>query len=86
MHNLLVLEKVEGSGDGGREKRTKVAQLVRSDEMRTPGTSAMYAGNGGRLQMQLAAQEGGEALLDEPTVVSTCLIMLKKEVDRRRSS
>ena len=77
--SLLVLEKVE-SGESFR-----VAQLVRGEGTRSPGSSGSSAGNGGRLELCLNAVEGEGKVIDEPTVVSTCLIMLKKEVDRRRA-
>lgn len=60
----------------------RVAQLARSPETRTPGTSRCSAGNGGQLQIDRAALEALE--LDEAVVVATCLVMLKREVDRRR--
>lgn len=72
--NLLILEKIF---DG--ERRLKVAQLVRNDVLRTPGTSYHAAGNGGRLQMDLGHE------VNEAMVVMTCLVMLKKEVDRLRT-
>jgi hypothetical protein len=77
--NLLILEKV-GVGKG----RVRVAQLVRNDVLRTPGTKYMAAGNGGRLQMELVGEKGHE-IIDEVVVVVTCLVMLKKEIDRLRA-
>lgn len=86
--NLLVLRAVDREGKGEGEKQgaeiehRRIAQLVRSAETRTPGTSRCTAGNGGELQMDEAALEGRE--LDAAVVVATCLVMLKKEIDRRR--
>ena len=83
INSLLVLEKIL---DGG--KRLPVARLVRSDTTRTPGTKAMYAGNGGKLEMCLRDGidgEDGTELINEATVVVTCLVMLKKEIDRLRA-
>jgi len=77
--NLLILEKVEVSGE-----RVRVAQLVRNDVLRTPGTKYMAAGNGGRLQMDLVGESGHE-IISEVAVVVTCLVMLKKEIDRLRA-
>lgn len=77
--NLLILEK-----DLGRGERLRIAQLVRNDEVRTPGTQWMAAGNGGRLQMRLRGENGSEEV-DEVVVVVTCLVMLKKEIDRLRT-
>jgi hypothetical protein len=80
VNRLLVLERVDN--EEGRE-RVRVAQLVRGEETRSPGSTSSSAGNGGRLEMCLDDGEG--QLVDEQTVVSTCLVMLKKEVDRRRA-
>ncbi len=77
--NLLILERV-----GVGEERVRVAQLVRNDVLRTPGTKHMAAGNGGRLQMDLVGEKGHE-IVDEVVVVVTCLVMLKKEIDRLRA-
>jgi hypothetical protein len=80
VNNLLVLEKV---GNKGGEERIRVAQLVRSEAVRTTGSRASSAGNGGRLEMCLSGEMG--ELVDEVTVVVTCLVMLKKEIDRLRA-
>lgn len=77
INNVLVLEKIVD------EKRVRVAQLIRSEETRTPGTKSSYAGNGGRLEMCVGGEEG--LLVDEVTVVATCLVMMKKEIDRLRT-
>jgi hypothetical protein len=78
VNNLLVLEKIELG------TRTRVAQLVRSDSTRTAGTRPSAAGNGGKLEMCLVGENGDE-WIDEVTVVTSCLVMLKKEVDRLRT-
>jgi hypothetical protein len=84
----LVLEvplsrELAPTGKGKMKSETRrVAQLVRGEEARTPGTRSSDAGNGGELKFD------GEAVttfgLREDVVVATCLMMLKKEVDRRR--
>lgn len=85
IHNLLVLEKILHT-EGKNTKCVRVAQLVRSEQTRTPGTKAMDAGNGGSLQMCLGGDDDPSSLLiDEVTVVVTCLVMLKKEIDRLRT-
>lgn len=61
----------------------RVAALVRNNETRAPGSKACSAGNGGKLV--LGEGVGGEAGISESLVVATCLLMLKKEIDRRRS-
>ena len=42
-----------GGDKAGREVRTRVAQFVRNETFRSPGSSAATAGNGGRLMMDL---------------------------------
>lgn len=65
--------------------RTRIAQLVRSADLRTPGTSRTAAGNGGRLMLDLRAVEDEKARERvQLLAVATALVMLKKEVDRRR--
>ncbi|OAP54507.1 hypothetical protein AYL99_10955 [Fonsecaea erecta] len=65
-----------------RQKETGaiLAQLIRSDGTRTEGTSRCAAGNGG----QLILDQEATSHLDEAVIVATCLVMLKKEIDRRR--
>lgn len=72
---VLVLDKIESPS-----VKKRVAQLTRNDETRTPGTKRTTAGNGGEL---ILAQNAFE-MLDEAMIVATCLLMLKKEVDRMR--
>jgi hypothetical protein len=78
-HNLLILESISAGG----KAETRVAQLIRNEDLRTPGTKTSSAGNGGRLQMDLG--EKGQ-VIDELVVVVTCLVMLKKEIDRLRGT
>lgn len=61
----------------------RVAVLIRNEETRTFGSKSCSAGNGGELV--LGKGVGGEEGVDEEVVVATCLLMLKKEVDRRRT-
>lgn len=75
---LLVLHVKDDTSKG---KGRQIAKLVRSDETRTPGSSRSYAGNGGELVIDQDACKG----IDEALVVATCLVMLKKEIDRRRA-
>ncbi|OOQ88194.1 hypothetical protein PEBR_14243 [Penicillium brasilianum] len=83
--NLIVLSVIEHSGGdrkGSQTSERRLAQLVRCAETRTPQTSRCSAGNGGMLQMDEEALRATG--IDESVVVATCLVMLKKEVDRRR--
>jgi hypothetical protein len=85
--SLLVLDKVDGPKS---KHRTRVAQLVRNDEFRTPGTTNWNTnGNGGRLQMdaRLWEDESKAGARDlQAFVVASCICMLKKEVDRQRNN
>lgn len=87
--SLLVLDRVTNVAlDGGKqeERRHQVAKLVRNAEYRTGGSDRTTAGNGGRLLMDLREWEDRKSDVDqmEVLVVASCLMMLKKEVDRRR--
>ena len=76
-HTLLVLEKKLGGG-----VKEKVAQLLRDEEVdREMGIKKTEAGRGGRLD--IVGTFGGR---EEVLVVMSCLIMLKKEIDRRRNA
>lgn len=74
---LLVLHQVDGSS---AHTGHRIAQLVRSGETRSPGSSKHSAGNGGELVLDTDSVEW----IDESMVVATCMLMLKKEIDRRR--
>ena len=80
VYNLLVLEKVL---EKGRERR-KVAQLIRGEGTRSPGTNKRTAGNGGRLEV-CERGEDGEVICGLVVVLVTVLVMLKREVDRMRA-
>ena len=62
------------------EKR--LAALIRNKETRTLGSKSCSAGNGGKLILDEGV--GQESVVSEELVVATCLLMLKKELDRRR--
>ncbi|KAJ6086289.1 hypothetical protein N7486_010570 [Penicillium sp. IBT 16267x] len=79
---LIVLRAISMDGKGNESEHRRVAQLVRSSDTRTPGTSRCTAGNGGELQIDDGALHALH--LDESIIVATCLVMLKKEIDRRR--
>ncbi|KIV98727.1 uncharacterized protein PV09_09509 [Verruconis gallopava] len=67
----------------GKEFGRRVAELVRNDEARTPGSSSTRAGNGGELKIDSEYCDG--IGLREDVIVASCLMMLKKEIDRRRA-
>ena len=79
-NNLLILEKVENG------QKTKVAQLVRNTEFRPAGSSRMTSGNGGRLMIDLTewADAKDEKRQLEVLAMASCLVMLKREMDRRK--
>ncbi|RJE25113.1 hypothetical protein PHISCL_02519 [Aspergillus sclerotialis] len=77
--NLLVLSRVDSKAD--KENGNVIAKLIRSDETRTPGSAKCSAGNGG----ELLIDEEALGSLDEGLVVASCLVMLKREIDRRRA-
>lgn len=66
-------------GNAGPAPRI-IAQLLRDDKNRTPGTKRRDAGAGGRLEFD----ELADALMPEPLIVATCLMMLREEIQRRR--
>lgn len=59
-----------------------IAALVRNEDTRTPGSKSSSAGNGGELF--LGEEVGGKEGIAEELVIATVLLMLKKEIDRRR--
>jgi hypothetical protein len=71
-----------GSSKEKKSEPRRLAQLIRNDESRTPGTKSCDAGNGGQLVLDEAALKQGAVA--EDVVVASCLMMLKKEIDRRR--
>jgi hypothetical protein len=60
-----------------------IAALFRNDHTRTPGSKSCSAGNGGELVMGTRANETRG--LSEELIIATCLVMLKKEIDRMRT-
>ncbi|OAR00079.1 hypothetical protein LLEC1_05388 [Akanthomyces lecanii] len=74
--SLLVMERADG---------TRIAQLVRNAELRTPGTVKYSGGNGGRLMLDLHEWENGDkggAAGVEAFAVASCILMLKREAER----
>jgi hypothetical protein len=98
--SLLVLDRVVkvaraqnlGASSAAKEEevvRTPVARLVRNAESRAQGSGSCSAGNGGRLEVDLTLWGEGEEKRERDMAavmaVTTCLVMLKREVDRRRA-
>ena len=80
----LVLEVPDSRremGDGKKADTVRLAQLVRNEESRTPGTKKCDAGNGGKIAIDEQAMKSVGVL--EEIVIASCLMMLKKEIDRR---
>jgi hypothetical protein len=90
--SLLIMERTDAvsSKDGDQGKRgVQVAQLVRNDDFRTPGTSRYMGGNGGRLMIDLSMwtdKDKPSAKEVEAFVVASCICMLKREADRFRNN
>lgn len=80
--NLVVLRQQDQAGvkTKGNKGGKILAQLVRGEETRTEGSKRCTAGNGGQLMLD----QDATTHLDEAVIVATCLMMLKKEIDRRR--
>ena len=76
--SLLVMERIDGKSKSG----SRIAQLIRNDEFRTPGTRQYSGGNGGRLMMDLRMWNDDSPERVEAFVVASCILMLKREADR----
>lgn len=77
--SLLVMNRTMG------KETFPVAQLVRNQEHRTPGTVRYSGGNGGRLMLDLsswASEKEGTSKNAEAFIVASCILMLKREADR----
>jgi hypothetical protein len=89
-NSLLILEKIDGlSSKESKKQGIRVAQLIRNDEFRTPGTNKYMAGNGGRLMLDLRAWMGekeADTVKIEAFMIASCICMLKREVDRMRDN
>ena len=75
---------------GGKTERRlrRVAQLVRKDGFCQKPRCASSAGVGGRLMMNLSQWDGNEQDAEDVQVliISSCFVMLKKEIDRMRAT
>lgn len=86
--NLLVMERIDRvslPGGGRSKKGARVAHLIRNDQYRTPGTKKYSGGNGGRLFIDLRMwneDKHTDPQTVEAFVVSSCILMLKREADR----
>jgi hypothetical protein len=77
---VLVLETDAAGSSSEKAPPKTLAVLLRTDDTRTPGSSKWDAGNGG----QLVVDANATAFIDEALIVATCIMMLKKEIDRQR--
>ncbi|KAI1117541.1 hypothetical protein F5Y14DRAFT_403015 [Nemania sp. NC0429] len=76
--------------EGGEEVNVtttphRIAHFVRNETFRSPGTTRLTAGNGGRLQLDLQVFNEKVHERVEWLLVTTAITMLKREVDRRRT-
>ncbi|KAE8416574.1 hypothetical protein BDV36DRAFT_259888 [Aspergillus pseudocaelatus] len=74
----LCLEKIDGTECA---KFTRIAYLLRSPDTRATGSSCCSAGNGGQL---VISPDADLSMVEEALVIATCLVMLRRERDRRR--
>ncbi|KAI1825711.1 hypothetical protein F4861DRAFT_537733 [Xylaria intraflava] len=74
-----------GNKEPGRGIPRRIAQLVRNETLRSPGSARASAGNGGRLVLDLRGFAEKDRLRCEWLVVGTAVAMLKREADRRRA-
>ncbi|KAF5678921.1 hypothetical protein FHETE_1030 [Fusarium heterosporum] len=86
---LLILDQVMNvavAGGKQEKRRRRIGQFVRGSGIRTPGSKKSTAGNGGRLMLDLREwiDRKNEATEVEIFAVASCVLMMKKEVDRRR--
>jgi hypothetical protein len=76
---------------GKKEKKKKkesghrIASLIRNEAYRSPGSGRSSAGNGGRLILDLGVFDDKVRERVQWLVATTALVMLKREVDRRRA-
>lgn len=80
VHDLFLLEEIDRDAKG-KPVRT-LGQFIRGGESRTPGTKKSHAGNGGRLEVAIDDEEVG--MITELVIITTLLVMLKREIDRLR--
>jgi hypothetical protein len=86
--SLLILERMDPIvlADGTKTRSgARVAQLIRNDQFRTPGSVRYSGGNGGRLVIDLRAwkdEKHADADGVEAFFVASCILMLKREADR----
>lgn len=86
--SLLVMEWVDHVAlTNGRKTKSRacIAQFIRNEMFRTPGSKKDSGGNGGRLMIDLHLWEDDKhsGTHDvEPFVVASCILMLKREADR----
>lgn len=86
--SLLILERTDRvslpSGDKSKSG-VRVAQLIRNDQFRTPGTVKYSGGNGGCLMVDLRLWSDDKHVSTqsvEAFIVASCILMLKREADR----
>jgi hypothetical protein len=86
---IIVFERIrEKTLANGKkqETRKRIGQLLRSAEFRSVGSSRTAAGNGGRLMLDLNewADRKEDSQMLEILAVTSCLVMLRKEMNQRR--
>lgn len=89
--SLLLMERVDRVPlpDGTKsESGVRIAQFIRSDELRTAGSKKYSGGNGGRLELDLSMWHDEDDAVPgiEAFAVASCILMLKREADRFRDN
>lgn len=86
--SLLIMERIDRvslPGGGQSKSGARIAQLIRNDQFRTPGTKKYSGGNGGRLFIDLRMWNEDKHTSPqcvEAFAVASCILMLKREADR----
>lgn len=86
--SLLVMERIDRvslPGGGQSESGARIAQFIRNDQYRTPGTKKYSGGNGGRLMIDLRMwndDKHTDPQRVETFIIASCILMLKREADR----
>ncbi|KAH7316997.1 hypothetical protein B0I35DRAFT_434369 [Stachybotrys elegans] len=79
----LIIMDWKTDGEGSVEGWRCVAQLIRNKDLRSAGSTRWSVGNGGRLLLDLRpwAEAKGALQHIEVLCMSSCLVMLKREID-----
>lgn len=77
---MALFDESASSSSSKAESNEAIAVLLRTSSTRTPGTKKCDAGNGGQLFIN------STNTVDDALIVASCLMYLKKEIDRAKSA